>query len=245
MSESAARPSQPAIALRGVDRIYGRGVTEVRALDGVDLEIGPGQFVVLLGPSGSGKTTLLNVIGGLDRPTSGVVEVDGIAVAELDREALGAFRRERVSFVFQFFNLIPTLTAVENVELVASLTGADGERSAAALAEVGLVREIDRFPSQLSGGQQQRVAVARALAKETPVLLADEPTGALDQASGDEVLALLREACDEHGRTVVVVTHDASIGRIADRVLHMVDGRIVSDDLNQHPLSAGEHHAAS
>jgi putative ABC transport system ATP-binding protein len=233
-SESVSpRPSAgaPAIETRELTRIYGKGRTAVRALDRVDLTVPRGQFVVLLGPSGSGKTTLLNLIGGIDRATEGSVVVGGIDVARLDREGLTTFRREQVSFVFQFFNLIPTLTAVENVELIAGLTGASHADATDALDDVGLTIEVDRFPSQLSGGQQQRVAVARALAKSTPVLLADEPTGALDRASGEGVLALLRRACDEHGRTVVIVTHDPTIAAMADRVLELVDGRIVVDRL--------------
>jgi len=225
----------PAVEAVGLTRVYGHGPTAVTALDGIDISIPAGQFVVLLGPSGSGKTTMLNLIGGIDHATGGTVTVDGVDIGALDRDGLTAFRRERVSFVFQFFNLIPTLTAVENVELIANLTGADSAASESALREVGLEAETDRFPSQLSGGQQQRVAVARALAKSTPVLLADEPTGALDRASGDGVLSLLRRACDEHGRTVIVVTHDSTIAEVGDRVLHLVDGRIVSDEVNDHP----------
>jgi len=232
---AAGDPAPAAIVASGLSRVYGSGPTAVTALHSIDLTIERGQFVVLLGPSGSGKTTLLNLIGGIDHSTEGSIVVDGIDIGSLDREGLTSFRRERVSFVFQFFNLIPTLTAVENVELIANLTGADSAESEATLTEVGLAAETDRFPSQLSGGQQQRVAVARALAKSTPVLLADEPTGALDRASGDGVLGLLRRACDVHGRTVVVVTHDSAVGEIADRVLHLVDGRITSDELNEHP----------
>jgi len=235
-NEEQVSPTAAAVRAEGLSRIYGAGPTAVTALDSIDLEIPAGQFLVLLGPSGSGKTTLLNLIGGIDTPTAGSVVVDGVDVGSLDRHGLTTFRREKVSFVFQFFNLIPTLTAVENVELIANLTGADSADSRAALDEVGLTKESDRFPSQLSGGQQQRVAVARALAKSTPALLADEPTGALDRASGDAVLALLRLACDEHGRTVVVVTHDQSVAEIADRVLHLVDGRITSDVINPEPV---------
>jgi len=230
-------PTNTAVEALGLTRVYGTGPTAVTALDNVDLAIPAGQLVVLLGPSGSGKTTMLNLIGGIDHATLGSIAVHGVDVGQLDRDGLTKFRRESVSFVFQFFNLIPTLTAVENVELIANLTGADGEMSQSALEEVGLAAEIDRFPSQLSGGQQQRVAVARALAKSTPVLLADEPTGALDRASGDGVLSLLRRACDEHGRTVIIVTHDSTIAEIADRVLHLVDGRIVSDEINDNPRS--------
>ena len=219
------------IELRDVSRVYGSEETEVRALDGVDLDIPNAQLVALLGPSGSGKTTLLNVMGAMDTPTGGSITIDGVDLGGLDRDGLTTYRRDKVGFVFQFFNLVPTLTALENVELIAELTGGTdaAERSAEALVAVGLGDHLDRFPSQLSGGQQQRVAIARALAKDTPVLLCDEPTGSLDRSSGDEVLALLHRAVDEFGRTVVVVSHDASVEQFADRSLHLVDGRIVDD----------------
>jgi putative ABC transport system ATP-binding protein len=222
---------EPLIRLRGVSRHYGSGETEVRALDGVDLDIPDGQLVALLGPSGSGKTTLLNVMGAMDAPTAGSIAVAGVELGGLDRDGLTAYRRDKVGFVFQFFNLVPTLTALENVELIAGLTGDSDptERSTSALAAVGLGDHLDRFPSQLSGGQQQRVAIARALAKETPVLLCDEPTGSLDRATGEEVLTLLQRAVAEFGRTVVLVSHDAAVEHVADRTLHLVDGRIVDD----------------
>ena len=233
-----------AVEALGLSRVYGSGPTAVRALDRVDLAIPEGEFVTLLGPSGSGKTTLLNLAGGIDRPTEGSIVVNGIAVGALVGDDLARFRREQVSFVFQFFNLIPTLTAVENVELVAGLTGADRTESEAALVDVGLAAELDRFPSQLSGGQQQRVAVARALAKSTPVLLADEPTGALDRKSGNEVLELLRRACDEHGRTVIVVTHDHTVADIADRVVNLVDGAVAGDEIVASPVEPRERSEA-
>lgn len=221
------------VRMRSASRTYGQGPTLVNALDGIDLDIAAGQYMVLLGPSGSGKTTLLNVIGGIDTLTSGTVEVDGTDIGDLDRHELTEFRRAHVAFIFQLYNLVPTLTAVENVQLIAELTGGDHDRATRALQAVGLGEHLDRFPSELSGGQQQRVAVARALAKESPVLLCDEPTGALDQASGAQVLDLLDELHQEHGRTIVLVTHDDSIAARADRIISMVDGRIDQDRRNQ------------
>ncbi len=225
-----------AVRTSGLVRVYGTGAAEVRALDGVDVDIEAGTLVALLGPSGSGKTTLLNVIGAIDRPDEGSILVDDVDVASLDGAALARFRKEQVAFVFQFFNLVNTLSAVENVELVAGLVGRTRSDAAAVLADVGLGDHLDRFPSQLSGGQQQRVAIARALAKDAPVLLCDEPTGALDRASGRNVLTLLRDAVEHRGRTVIVVSHDPEVALVADRVLHLEDGRIVSDEVNPDPL---------
>jgi putative ABC transport system ATP-binding protein len=221
--------SGPMVRLRGATRTYGEGPTTVHALDRLDLDIESGQYVVLLGPSGSGKTTLLNAIGGIDTLTSGTVEVDGETIGGLEPRELTEFRRTHVAFIFQLYNLVPTLTALENVQLIAELTGGGRDRSVAALTAVGLGDLLDRFPSELSGGQQQRVAVARALAKETPVLLCDEPTGALDQSAGHHILDLLDELHQEHGRTIVLVTHDESIATRADRVIRMIDGRVAED----------------
>jgi putative ABC transport system ATP-binding protein len=228
---------RPAIALSGVGKAYGEGDVVVNALRDVDLEIWPEEFVVLLGPSGSGKTTLLNVIGGIEPPSSGRIVVGGHDVSALDEEGRTRFRRETVGFVFQFFNLIPTLTALENVELVAELGNGAG-RAGEMLERVGLGDRLDHFPAQLSGGEQQRVAVARALAGGPRVLLGDEPTGALDLETGRAVLALLHELSHELSQTVLLVTHNASIGRMADRVLRMRDGRIVSDRRNESPAPA-------
>lgn len=219
----------PLVSLEKVSRVYGEGETEIRALDGVDLQINKGEFVVLLGPSGSGKTTLLNVIGGIDGATSGSVTVDGQPLDGLDARQLTTFRRDHVAFIFQFYNLIPTLTAVENVELIGALTGGGRDDAERTLGAVGLGDHLDRFPSALSGGQQQRVAVARALAKNSPLLLCDEPTGSLDQASGNQVLELLDALNHDHSRTLVLVTHDESIAERATRVIRMTDGRIVTD----------------
>ncbi|MEZ5076174.1 MAG: ABC transporter ATP-binding protein [Solirubrobacterales bacterium] len=227
----------PAIVLQGVTKTYGSGEIAVHALRGVDLRIWPEEFVVLLGPSGSGKTTLLNLIGGIESPSTGEIVVAGRDVAALDEEGRTGFRRETVGFIFQFFNLIPTLTALENVELVAEL-GDDADRSAEMLDRVGLGDRLDHFPAQLSGGEQQRVAVARALAGGPRVLLGDEPTGALDLETGRTVLELLHELSHEMHQTVLLVTHNASIARMADRVLRLRDGEIVADERNAEPLAA-------
>jgi putative ABC transport system ATP-binding protein len=231
--------SDPAIRVRGLTKTYGSGEVAVHALRGVDLDIQEQEFVVLLGPSGSGKTTLLNLIGGIEPPTSGELAVEGERLALLDEEGRTRFRRESVGFIFQFFNLLPTLTALENVELVAEL-GSDGDRSANMLRRVGLGDRLDHFPAQLSGGEQQRVAVARALTGGPRILLADEPTGALDLETGRVVLALLRELSEELGQTTLLVTHNASIGRMADRLLRLRDGRIVADERNPEPARATE-----
>ena len=219
-----------AVSLRGVGKIYGEGELAVHALRDVDLTVPSGQLVVMLGPSGSGKTTLLNLIGGIEPPGAGEIVVGGSDVSALDEEGRTEFRRNTVGFIFQFFNLIPTLTAIENVELVAELSGHGGREPAAQmLSKVGLGNRLDSFPAQLSGGEQQRVAVARALAGGPEVLLGDEPTGALDLETGRTVLALLRRVNRETGQTVLLVTHNAEIARMADRVLRLRDGRIVDD----------------
>ncbi|HSM38530.1 MAG TPA: ABC transporter ATP-binding protein, partial [Candidatus Limnocylindrales bacterium] len=206
----------------------------------VSLAIGLGELVVVLGPSGSGKTTLLNVIGGIEPVTSGRLTVAGRDLVGLSADDLTTYRRETVGFVFQFFNLVPTLTALENVQLVAELEGsAPEQRSVQALGAVGLADRVDHFPGAMSGGQQQRVAIARAVVKEPPLLLADEPTGSLDLSMGRQVLALLRAAVDG-GRTVLLVTHNAAIARMADRVVHIGSGQVVSDERNASPLPAQE-----
>ncbi len=241
MTASDAKPDAvpPLVQLRRVTKTYGEGALAVHALRGVDLEVSPREFVVLLGPSGSGKTTLLNVVGGIEPPSAGEVVVAGQDVGALDEEGRTRFRRETVGFVFQFFNLIPTLTALENVELVAELQRA-GAEAAPMLERVGLGDRLDRFPAELSGGEQQRVAVARALAGHPMLLLGDEPTGALDLETGRIVLDVLRRTAGELGRTVLIVTHNAAIGRMADRVLRMRDGEIVSDVRNEQPLDPFE-----
>ncbi len=217
------------VVLDHVSKTYRRGPSEVHALRDVSMRIDPGEFVVLLGPSGSGKTTLLNVLGTIEPPSSGTVTVSGVDVSDRHGADLTDYRRNQVGFVFQFFNLVPTLTAAENVEVIAELIGPDAHRRAAvALERVGLGDRLDHFPAQLSGGEQQRVAVARALVKEAPVLLTDEPTGSLDLDSGKQVLGLLRRAAND-GHTVVLVTHNSAIARIADRIIELGDGQVRGD----------------
>ena len=240
MNVPGGTESRPFVVLEAVGRRYGEGPTAVDALRNVNLEVDPGEFVVILGPSGSGKTTLLNLIGGIDSPTAGRVVVSGQDIGTFNLDRRVAYRRDHVGFVFQFFNLIPTLTALENVALIAELTGKDEEASAEALRQVGLTEQLDRFPGALSGGEQQRVAIARALAKRPELMLCDEPTGALDIETGRRILAVLREINRREGMSLITVTHNAAIGAMADRVLRMRSGEIVSDDRNEHPVEAGE-----
>jgi putative ABC transport system ATP-binding protein len=219
------------VRLEGVSRRYDVGGGEVYALRDVDLEIDQGEFAVVLGPSGSGKTTLLNIIGALDLATGGRVDVAGHDLTGASRKELFRFRREVVSFIFQSFNLFPTLTALENVQCGAEITGRAREsraRSEAVLEQVGLGDRVHHYPSELSGGEQQRVAIARALATGNPILVADEPTGDLDFRTGVQVLELLQAQADA-GHTVIVVTHNREISRVADRVIQLSSGRIASD----------------
>jgi putative ABC transport system ATP-binding protein len=221
-----APTAAPVFVARGLTKVYRMGEVEVHALRGIDLEILPSEFVVLLGPSGSGKSTLLNILGGLDTPTGGTATWRDHDLTRADEAALTRYRREHVGFVFQFYNLIPSLTARENVALVTEMS-ADPMRPEDALSLVGLGDRLDHFPSQLSGGEQQRVAIARAIAKRPDVLLCDEPTGALDYATGKVVLQAIARINAELGTTAAVITHNAPIARIADRVMRMADGRIV------------------
>jgi putative ABC transport system ATP-binding protein len=231
----------PAVALDGVTKTYGRGEGAVRALDDVSLAFESGTFTAIMGPSGSGKTTLLQVAAGLDRPDRGTVRIGAIDVTALSERRLAKLRRRHVGFVFQAFNLLPSLTAAQNAILPLRLAGERPRRSVGrdALARVGLVARAGQRPAQLSGGQQQRVAIARALVTEPEVIFADEPTGALDTRSARDVLALLREATDGDGRTVVMVTHDPVAAAIADRVVFLVDGRMVDE------LGAPEAHVVA
>ena len=226
---------------RGITKIYDMGEVSVQALRGVDFELYRGELVVLLGPSGSGKSTLLNILGGLDRPTAGAVHFRGRNLSQAGDRELTEYRRNEVGFVFQFYNLIPSLTARENVAIVTEIAK-NPMRPEEALAMVGLEDRLDHFPSQLSGGQQQRVAIARAIAKRPGVLLCDEPTGALDSATGVVVLEALERVNRELGTATAVITHNADIAAMADRVVHVSDGHIASVETNAVRKSPSEIH---
>jgi putative ABC transport system ATP-binding protein len=231
--------SAPVFTARALTKIYRMGESEVHALRGVDLEIRAGEFIVLLGPSGSGKSTLLNILGGLDTPTTGDVRFLEHQLTGADEAELTRYRREHVGFVFQFYNLIPSLTTRENVELVTDIAAAP-MRAAEALAWVGLAERLDHFPSQLSGGEQQRVAIARAIAKRPQVLLCDEPTGALDYETGKLVLEVIAKINAELGTTAMIITHNAAISGMADRVLRLGNGRIVGEEKRARKLTPAE-----
>ena len=234
---TAGNHPRSVFAMRGVTKVYVMGEVEVHALRGVDLELRESEFTVLLGPSGSGKSTLLNILGGLDRPTAGRVTYRDGDLTEAGERALTRYRRRHVGFVFQFYNLIPSLTARENVALVTEIAG-DPMAPEDALALVGLKHRLDHFPSQMSGGEQQRVAIARAIAKRPDVLLCDEPTGALDISTGIAVLGALEKVNSELGTTTAVITHNAAISAMADRVISLADGRIANDVRNTTRLPA-------
>jgi putative ABC transport system ATP-binding protein len=236
-----AETAPPVFRLEGVQKRYGEGEAAVMALRGVDLTVMRGELIVLLGPSGSGKSTLLNILGGLDRPSAGHAWFGDLDLATAGDAAITRFRRHNVGFVFQFYNLIASLTAEENVELVTEV--ADDPMSAAdALALVGLAARCQHFPAQLSGGEQQRVAIARAIAKRPNVLLCDEPTGALDVATGIKVLETLVRANEELGTTTLLITHNADIAQIGDRVVRFADGAIRSIEVNATRRAPGELH---
>jgi putative ABC transport system ATP-binding protein len=233
-------PGAAAVRLVDVQKVYGTGELAVHALRGVSVAVPRGQFVVVLGPSGSGKTTLMNVIGGLEPATSGLVEVAGRTLGDLDQEALTAVRRDTIGFVFQFFNLVPTLTALENVELVAELVGRTAADAREAIRSVGLEERADHFPAALSGGEQQRVAIARAVVKDPPLLLCDEPTGSLDLDTGRQVLGVLHHLSRAAGRTVILVTHNSAIAGMADRVVRMRSGELVADQPVDQPIAPAD-----
>ena len=238
--EPPAGGARPAVFLaQGLSKIYQMGEVKVQALVDVDLTIYGGEFIVLLGPSGSGKSTLLNILGGLDRPSSGVARFAEHDLTAATDAQLAQYRREHVGFVFQFYNLIPSLTVRENVELVTDIA-VNPMPADEALALVGLAERLDHFPSQLSGGEQQRVAIARAIVKRPEVLLCDEPTGALDYVTGKLVLEVIERINREMGTTAVVITHNAAIAGMADRVLHLGGGRIQRVEQNTHKLKPSE-----
>ncbi|MDH4103392.1 MAG: ABC transporter ATP-binding protein [Thermoleophilia bacterium] len=242
MSPATPAVPEPVAVLSDLGKTYGEGASAVEALRAASLSIDRGELVVVLGPSGSGKTTLLNLIGALERPSRGTLVVVGRELETLDEGERTSFRREQVGFVFQFFNLVPSLTALENVALVLELTGRDDveRRATHALEAVGLGDRLDHFPAQLSGGEQQRVAIARAVAKDPALVLCDEPTGALDLETGRLVLEELRRLNREDGRTVLMVTHNSAIAAMADRVVRMRSGEIVAVERNEHPVEASQ-----
>jgi putative ABC transport system ATP-binding protein len=238
MSTTASIPEAVFVACH-ISKVYTMGDVQVHALRELDLELYAGEFVVLLGPSGSGKSTLLNILGGLDVPTSGTVRYRDHDLTDYDEAALTLYRREHVGFVFQFYNLVPSLTAIENIALVTEIAENPMEPEDA-LKMVGLAERMNHFPSELSGGEQQRVAIARSIAKRPDVLLCDEPTGALDVETGALVLDVIQRINRELGTTAAIITHNATISGMADRVISMRDGRIVSVQKNERRMSASE-----
>ena len=218
---------------------YKMGDTIISANDGISFDIEQGEFAVIVGPSGAGKSTVLNILGGMDQADEGKVKVDGINIAEFSRKQLTKYRRDDVGFVFQFYNLVPNLTAKENVELAAEISknALDAEE---VLRQVGLGDRLDNFPAQLSGGEQQRVAIARALAKQPKLLLCDEPTGALDYETGKQILKLLKDTCENTGTTVIVITHNQAIAPMADRIIEINNAKVRNMTLNPHPSSVAD-----
>ncbi len=227
------------VELKGVSKTYQMGEVVIKAVDDMDFSIEKGEFVIIVGPSGAGKTTVLNILGGMDRASSGQVLVDGVDVACFDRRRMTKYRREDIGFVFQFYNLVQNLTALENVELALQICK-DHLDAEEILKDVGLGDRMDNFPSQLSGGEQQRVSIARALAKNPKLLLCDEPTGALDYQTGKAILKLLQDTCRKRGMTVVVITHNSALAPMADRVFKIKNGRISSMRVNETPVPVEE-----
>ncbi len=227
------------VKVEKVSKIYKMGEVEIRAVDEISFDISKGEFVVVVGPSGAGKTTVLNILGGMDTATKGDVLVDGSNIAKYNSHQLTAYRRNDIGFVFQFYNLVPNLTALENVELAMQICKNPLD-AAEVLREVGLSDRMGNFPAQLSGGEQQRVSIARALAKNPKLLLCDEPTGALDYQTGKAILKLLQDMCREKGMTVIVITHNSALTPMADRVIHIKNGTVSSMELNENPTPVEE-----
>lgn len=230
---------QPLLQVNQITKQYRMGEVTVHALSGVSFSLYENEFVVILGPSGSGKSTILNMIGGIDQPTSGEIYFNGVNIAGLSESELTRFRRDAVGFVFQFYNLIPNLTARENILMAAELSN-DPISVDTLLEQIGLAERRNHFPAQLSGGEQQRIAIARAVSKNPPMLLCDEPTGALDYRTGIQVLRILADYHKLYQKTVVIITHNAAIGQMADRVFHIRDGLIEKIEVNDHPISPEE-----
>ena len=227
------------VKLENITKIYHMGEVEIRAVDGIDFSIQKGEFVVIVGPSGAGKTTVLNILGGMDTASGGRITVDGQDITKYSERQLTGYRRDDIGFVFQFYNLIPNLTALENVEMALQICRNPLD-ARAVLKEVGLEERMDNFPAQLSGGEQQRVSIARALAKNPKLLLCDEPTGALDYNTGKSILKLLQEMCREKGMTVIVITHNSALAPMADRLIKIKNGKVSSMKVNENPISIDE-----
>ena len=227
------------VKLENITKIYHMGEVEIRAVDGIDFSIQKGEFVVIVGPSGAGKTTVLNILGGMDTASGGRITVDGQDITKYSERQLTGYRRDDIGFVFQFYNLIPNLTALENVEMALQICRNPLD-ARAVLKEVGLEERMDNFPAQLSGGEQQRVSIARALAKNPKLLLCDEPTGALDYNTGKAILKLLQEMCREKGMTVIVITHNSALAPMADRLIKIKNGKVSSMKVNENPISIEE-----
>ncbi|MGN1004259.1 MAG: ABC transporter ATP-binding protein [Oscillospiraceae bacterium] len=227
------------ITFEQVKKTYQMGEVTINAVDGVDFVIEKGEFAIIVGPSGAGKTTVLNMLGGMDACSGGTIMVDGARVSDFNAKQLTGYRRHDIGFVFQFYNLVQNLTALENVELAAQIC-TDPLDAREVLERVGLGHRLDNFPAQLSGGEQQRVAIARALAKNPKLLLCDEPTGALDYVTGKQILKLLQDTCRQEGMTVVVITHNTALTPMADRVIHIKNGKVEKMLLNEHPTPVEE-----
>ena len=227
------------VKLKDITKVYHMGEVEIRAADNINFSIKKGEFVVIVGPSGAGKTTVLNILGGMDTATGGTLTVDGKDITAYDSRQLTGYRRDDIGFVFQFYNLIPNLTALENVELALQICK-DPLDAKKVLEDVGLGDRLDNFPAQLSGGEQQRVSIARALAKNPKLPLCDEPTGALDYNTGKAILKLLQNMCRERGMTVIVITHNQALAPMADRLIHIKNGQVSHMETNENPMSIDE-----